>query len=217
MQWNPKVGNIHIVDWLVLIFFIFLSCNIFIYHFNFLLAGERTTCAACACNLPEIEPYVRNQLAEELLISLQIPCEFAKNGCGKKLDPGSMEIHKKDCKLRTIDCILPKCTSKIIINYRGLTQHLAKIHEFDIFKKLVFSWNHKDNFIFIPNISHFDLYEFFRAIIIEDGSNVIDVTFNVKEENFNRQGAFQAGPFLFQDKRFFAFMIFHKQIGKIKN
>ena len=134
---NSKKGNIHIVDWLVLIFFIFLSCNIFIYYFNF--SGDRTTCAACACNLPEIEPYVRNQLAEELLISLQIPCEFAKNGCGKKLDPGSMEIHKKDCKLRTIDCILPNCPSKIIINYRGLTQHLARNHEFDIFKKLVFS------------------------------------------------------------------------------
>merc|ERR1711981_1430086 len=44
---------------------------------------------------------------------------------------------------------------------------------------------------------------------------LLDVTFNVKEENFNRQGAFQAGPFLFLDKRFFAFMIFHKQIAQI--
>jgi len=144
--------------------------------------GERTTCVACACNLPEIKPYVRNHLAEKMLKSLAIPCEFTKNGCEKSLDPGTMEAHTKECKFRDVDCVLP-CGSKIIISYHGLSKHLAKAHKFDIFK----------------------------TIMIPDGSNVFDIPFNVKEENFNRPGAQTGGPFLFQNKKFIASMIFHKE------
>ena len=122
------------ISWYINVVLIFFAILIFL-----IFAGERTTCVACTSNLPELTPYVRNFVAEKMLISLQIPCEFTKNGYEKSLDPGTMEDHKKECEFRTIDCIMHTCSGRIVIHYRGLTKHLARNHEFDIFKLVLSS------------------------------------------------------------------------------
>ena len=96
--------------------------------------------------MPELE-FVKKFVVKKILMSLKISCEFGKNECEKSLDPGTMEVHKKEYKFRTIDSSLP-CGSKIIISYHGLTKHLKKTHGFDIFK-LVLSSEHEVDFIFI--------------------------------------------------------------------
>ena len=77
--------------------------------------------------MPKLE-FVKKFVVKKILMSLKISCEFEKNECEKSLDPGTMEVHKKEYKFRTIDSSLP-CGSKIIISYHGLTKHLAKAHE----------------------------------------------------------------------------------------